>query len=44
MSEKLTCGECPFFDGEECDGYREGAEVYDGSEACEEYKQELEEE
>ena len=30
-----TCGDCKYFTGEECDGYCEGAEVYDDSEACE---------
>ena len=36
----LTCGECSFFTGEECDGVaNEGSEKYDESQACEEFEE-----
>lgn len=33
---ELTCGDCEFFDGEECQGKLEGSERYDGDIACDE--------
>lgn len=34
-----TCGECAYFTGEECDGCQnEGCEMYDDSDACDEFE------
>lgn len=36
--KKFTCGECSYFTGEECDGYKyEGSERYVDSIACSEF-------
>lgn len=34
-----VCGDCAFYTGEECDGYKnEGSERYDDSTACDEFE------
>lgn len=38
----MTCGNCHYFTGEECNGYHEGKEAYSDDEACEDYKLEQE--
>jgi len=34
LGMETTCGQCPLRNGEECNGYHEGDEVYEDDEVC----------